>query len=319
MISAPLVNSEAPVAVIGGGIMGRGIAASLALAGHAVTIAETDPTTAAGLAERVAGALRADEGLDPEDVDAALSRISVVSMLEDAVACAALCIEAAPEQLSIKSDIWSRMGASAPQDSILATNTSALDVDALAALVPSPDRVLGTHWFNPAHVIPCVELVRGEHTSQDVIDETTRILVRAGKQPVVVRNSPGFVANRIQFALVREALLCLEEGLASAEDIDRIVSSSFGVRLAVLGPLANADLGGLDTYRWILEFLTSTLGDRFAVPGLLAERVDAGQLGTKSGVGISSYPDDAADRLARYRDETLRRVIAAVKERSSRG
>jgi 3-hydroxybutyryl-CoA dehydrogenase len=313
------MSSRVSVAVIGGGIMGRGIAASLALAGHPVTIAETDPTAASGLGNRIAETLRADEALTTAAVDGALARIAVVTRLEDAVADAALCIEAVPEQLALKSDVWTRMGAAAPPDSILATNTSALDVDALAALVPFPARALGTHWFNPAHVIPCVEVVRGALTTQETVDTTTGILALAGKRPVVVRNSPGFVANRIQFALVREALLCLEEGLASAEDIDRIVSSSFGPRLAVLGPLANADLGGLDTYRWILAFLESTLGDRFSVPASLAERVDGGRLGTKTGEGLAIYPGDAAERLARHRDRTLRRVLAATQERSSGG
>ncbi len=132
-------------------------------------------------------------------------------------------------------------------------------------------------------MVPCVEVVRGSATSDDVINTVRELLTEAGKLPVVVRNSPGFVANRIQFALVRQALLCYEEGPASAEDIDTIVSNSFGLRPAVLGPLANADLGGLDTYRSILQFLSSTLGDRFAVPEVLERLLVEGRLGVKSG------------------------------------
>lgn len=278
------------VAVIGGGIMGRGIASALAVSGHEVTVVEPDAAATAALAPGI---------LVAADIESGVSRSDLV-------------IEAVPEQMSIKTPVWQRMGAAAPATAILASNTSALDIDALAAVVPHPERVLGTHWFNPATVVPCVEIVRGTATSQGVIERVTRIMRDAGKAPVVVANSPGFVANRIQFALVREALLCLEEGLASAEDIDTIVSSSFGIRLAVLGPLANADLGGLDTYRSILEFLTSTLGERYQPPEILERLVAEGRLGTKTGAGISEYTSESAAAVAAWRDAALVRVIDAV-------
>ena len=283
------------VAVIGGGIMGRGIASSLNAAGHEVTVVEVDAAAAASVADD----------------------LTVTADLEAAVTGADLVIEAVPEQMAIKEPVWRRIGEAAATEAILASNTSALDIDALADLVPRPERVLGTHWFNPATVVPCVEIVRGARTDDAVIARVAELLRGAGKAPVVVRNSPGFVANRIQFALIREALLCLEEGLASAEDIDTIVSSSFGIRLAVLGPLANADLGGLDTYRSILAFLASTLGERYEPPQILETLVAEGRLGTKSGAGISDYTAESTARLAAYRDETLERVIASIGVRPS--
>lgn len=289
------------VAVVGAGIMGRGIAVALARAGHVVRVADPVPAGRTALA----GQLEAEDAGVRE-------RVSAGDDADFAVAGAGLVIEAVPERAELKAAVWRRLGETASADAILASNTSALDLDALAGLVPDPGRVLGTHWFNPAELIPCVEVVRGSATRDEVVATAVDLLARAGKDPVVVRNSPGFVANRIQFALVREALLCLEEGLASAEDIDRIVSGSFGVRLAALGPLANADLGGLDTYALILEDLAERLGERFAPPAVLRDQVAAGRLGAKSGAGL--YGDHDGQELARRRDTIVRRVLAAGQE-----
>jgi 3-hydroxybutyryl-CoA dehydrogenase len=254
---------------------------------------------------------------DPAVADAAIARVRLAD-LTDAVGKAALVIEAVPEDLAVKEPVWRELGRHAAEGAILATNTSAFDIDAIAAWVDDPSVVLGTHWFNPAEVIPCVEVVAGTATDAGVVQRVVHLLEAAGKEPSVVRNSPGFVANRIQFALVREALLCLEEGLASADDIDRIVRGSFGVRLAALGPLANADLGGLDTYRSILRFLSSELGDRFTPPRLLDELVDAGRFGAKTGAGIGDYPGDEGAQLANARDQRLRRLIAARDDQQRR-
>ncbi len=292
--------------------MGRGIALALAAAGHEVSVFEADVIAAESIVGRLESDLRANADVDEETRIAILALVTVVPDLETAVHSAGLVIEAVPEQMDIKKPIWAQLGKTCDPETILATNTSALDVDALAAEVVRPERVLGTHWFNPAQVIPCVEVVRGSKTSQKAIDTVVGVLTAAGKLPVVVKNSPGFIANRIQFALIREALLCLEEGLGSAEDIDSIVSSSFGIRLAVLGPLANADLGGLDTYRSILDFLSTQLGDRFAVPPVLETLVAAGRLGVKTGTGIRTYSATEATQLMATRDKTLRRVISAV-------
>lgn len=289
------------IAVVGAGIMGRGIALALARAGHVVRIADPDPSGRAAFAAL----------LETAEADVR-ARVEVEDAAERVVVGAGLVIEAVPERPELKAEVWGRLGKTAEPDAILASNTSALDIDSLAAHVPDPGRVLGTHWFNPAELIPCVEVVRGAATRDDVMDTVVGLLSRAGKDPVVVRNSPGFVANRIQFALVREALLCLEEGLASAADIDRIVTGSFGVRLAALGPLASADLGGLDTYSWILEDLEQRLGSRFAPPTVLLDQVAAGRLGAKSGAGL--YGEHRGEELARRRDTIVRRVLAAGQE-----
>jgi 3-hydroxybutyryl-CoA dehydrogenase len=220
-------------------------------------------------------------------------------------------IEAAPEDVELKRDLWRRLGRIAPESAILATNTSSLDVDDLAACVPAPSRVLATHWFNPAYEIPCVEVAPGRETSPAVVQRTVELLTAAGKRPFVVRNSPGFVANRIQFAAIREALLCVQEGMAPA-DVDEIVRWSFAARLAALGPLANADLGGLDTYLAIFDVLRRAHGDRFAAPVVLADLVSGGRLGTKSGAGIFDHTPESA--LAELRDDRLDRVLGAMRD-----
>jgi 3-hydroxybutyryl-CoA dehydrogenase len=293
------------VAVVGGGIMGRGIVAALALAGHPVAVVEPVPEAASVVLDRIA-ALVAENPRAAE----ALARVRLAD-LPEAISGVGLVIEAVPEDFELKSTVWTELGRLAAPEAILASNTSAFDIDDLAALVPGPGRVLGTHWFNPAQVVPCVEVVTGAATAEVAVDRVLALLRAAGKEPAVVRSSPGFVANRIQFALVREALLCLEEGIVSADDLDRIVSTSFGIRLAALGPLANADLGGLDTYLSILEYLTSRLGERFAPPELLETLARQGRFGVKSGAGIADYPGTTGEELARLRDERLRRLIAA--------
>ena len=295
------------ITVVGGGIMGRNIALALALAGHSIAIVEPKADVAATILDQIRASA-------PE---ATLSSVRVVGTLDKAVPGADIVIEAVPENMELKKSIWTRLNALTGPHTILATNTSALDIDVIASEVDHPERVLGTHWFNPAHVVPCVELVRGAATSDETVTRLHELLSAAGKQPVVVKNSPGFVANRIQFALVREALLCLEEGLATAEDIDAIVSSSFGIRLAALGPLANADLGGLDTYHSILTYLSSELGPRFDPPQVLTSLVEDGRLGVKSGSGVHDYTPESAAALTEYRDRALERVLAVVRDSSA--
>lgn len=268
---------SARIAVIGGGIMGRGIARALAAEGAVVSVVEPS--------ERVADELRA-LGITVADLASALAECDLV-------------IEAAPENLELKLDIWRRIDELAPEGAILATNTSSFDIDELATAVADPARFLGLHWFHPATVIPCVEVVSGTATSTEAVETATALMSEFGKWPIRVRTSPGFIANRLQFALFREAVLCWEEGLASAEEIDDIVRASFGPRLGMLGPLMSADLGGLDTYLSILGYLDTHLGERFSPPAALAAMVAEGRLGAKSGDGIRGLaPEEYAAAAA---------------------
>ncbi|MDI6023550.1 3-hydroxyacyl-CoA dehydrogenase family protein [Leucobacter sp. UT-8R-CII-1-4] len=286
------------IVVIGGGIMGAGIAIAMANAGHRVSVVEPDQARAAALRERL-----------QEIPKAAVGQIGADWA---PIAEADYVFEAAPENLQLKQQLWARLGEVARADAVLATNTSSLDVDDLAWVVPEPGRVLAAHWFNPAYEVQCVELAPGSQTAVDTIQAVTELLSAAGKTPVSVQNRPGFIANRIQFAMIREAMLCLEDG-ASREAIDEVVRTSFAPRLAALGPLANADLGGLDTYLSIFETLQGVFGERFAPPQSLVDAVAAGRLGTKTLAGFDDYDEDSAAALAAERDRRLSAVIAAVR------
>lgn len=288
---------QSSIVVIGGGIMGAGIAIAMANAGHGVSVIEPDQDRAAALRERLLSIPNARAGTIGADWTP--------------VADADYVFEAAPENLQLKQQLWERLGETARSNAILATNTSSLNVDDLARLVPSPDRVLAAHWFNPAYEVQCVELAPGSRTSMSTLQSVTELLSAAGKTPVSVQNRPGFIANRIQFAMIREAMLCLEDG-ASREAIDEVVRTSFAPRLAALGPLANADLGGLDTYLSIFETLQGVFGERFAPPQSLVDAVAAGRLGTKTLAGFDEYDALSAAALAAERDRRLGAVIAAV-------
>lgn len=255
------------IAVIGGGLMGRGIAQALADGGCLVSVVEpVDAVAVQVVALRHPGV--------------------TVRGLEDAVADCDLVIEAVSENVDVKLALWRRIDELAASRTLFATNTSSIDIDEIATVLGDPSRLLGLHWFNPATVVPCVEVVMGSRTSAETAAAASALMAAVGKQPIRVRTAPGFVANRLQFALFREAVLCLEEGLASAEDIDVIVRTSFAPRLARLGPLLSADFGGLDTYHAILQYLAAHLGDRFDPPALLEQMVQEGRLGAKSGEGF---------------------------------
>lgn len=278
--------------------MGGGIAVALARAGHQVSVIEPDAERAAALLTRLHS-----EGS---------GRVHSVGGEWDAISHSEYVFEAAPESLELKKQLWTALGEVTHQDAILATNTSSLDVDELAQCVPHPGRVLAAHWFNPAYEIECVELAPGTHTTRDTLTAVTALLRAAGKTPVEVQNRAGFIANRIQFAMIREAMLCLEDG-ASLEAIDEVVRTSFAPRLAALGPLANADLGGLDTYLSIFETLQGAFGDRFAPPESLVAAVADGRLGTKTLAGFAHYDEESARSLAAERDRRLTAVISALK------
>lgn len=296
------------IAVVGAGIMGRGIAQSFATADVGVLLCDRSVELAASgkAAIRASLSVLIEAGHLPEgDADRVLARVRVSADLGAAARGASLVVEAVPEDMELKKSVLTEIAAVAPRDSIIATNTSSFDLDDLSEAVAEPRRFIGTHWYNPAYLVPCVELVRCEATSDETLEATRHLLSAAGKEPIVVANSAGFIGNRLQFAMIAEAFRCLDEGVASAEDIDHVVRSSFGPRLVDFGPLRLADLGGLDTYRSVLRYLTSKLGERYTPPILLDRLVDEGRLGVKSGAGVFAYSKDERASLLRERDLKL--------------
>jgi 3-hydroxybutyryl-CoA dehydrogenase len=288
------------VAVVGAGLMGHGIAQVFAEAGRRVAVWDPDPTARASVAERVAANLRAiGRGQD------AVERIEVKGSLEEAVSDAEVVIEAAPEDLPLKRELFERLDRLAPAEAMLATNTSVMSVGEIGALAARRERVLGTHWWNPPYLIPLVEVVQAEATGERVVRGMLELLAEVGKTPVHVRRDvPGFVGNRLQHALWREAIAIVAAGICDAETVDTVIKGSFGRRLAVLGPLENADLVGLDLTLAIHEYLLPHL-DRTPGPAqLLRDRVAAGQLGMRTGQGFRSWspgePDAVRARLLRH-------------------
>jgi len=277
------------VGVVGAGTMGHGIAQVAAQAGHATVL--FDRTLA--LAEQ--GKARIRENLEkgvakgkvtPEARDAALGRLSVSAAMEDFSPCG-LVIEAVPEDLSLKRQTFEALSRVCAQDAVLATNTSSLSVTEIAACASHPERVVGMHFFNPVHVMKLLEVIRAFQTSDETLARVRAVGERMGKQVVVINDHPGFASTRLGIVLGMQAIRMVEEGVASAEDIDRAMELGYG---HPMGPLKLTDLVGLDVRLAIAQYLYEELGDpAFRPPQLLKKMVRAGQLGRKSGRGFYTY------------------------------
>ncbi len=292
------------IAIIGAGTMGLGIAEQFALAGRRVRLTDATPELARrakdNLVARVSGHVAA--GLVPAGSIALLDAVETRDDIAAAVAGAGFILEAVPEDRAMKAAALGLCAAHAAPEAVIASNTSSFPIDSLAAFVRDPTRFLGTHWFNPPEWTPGVEVIPHAGTAPAVVARVMAFLAAVGKRPVVVGNGPGFVANRIQNALFLEAVRCVEEGLASPDEVDEIVRSTFGFRLPFFGPFQIADMAGLDTYARVLETLQRELGDRFFVPDMLREQLAQGRVGTKGGAGFADYTPAERDRLHLDRD-----------------
>lgn len=271
------------VVVIGGGTMGAGIAEVMLGIGCSVLLVESGAERAARAEERLRARLAAAAPAQGTDGQAdSLSRLRVSDALGD-VSGASLAIEAVPEQLALKLEVLSGVAAAVSADTLVASNTSSMSISALAAAVRHPERFLGMHFFNPVPRSQLVELVVGEQTAADTVGRARAWVERLGRTAVVVRDSPGFASSRLGVALGMEAIRMLEEGVASAEDID--AAMTLGYRHP-MGPLRLTDLVGLDVRLGIADHLAEALGERFRAPQLLRSMVARGKLGKKSGEGF---------------------------------
>ena len=284
------------VAILGAGLMGHGIAQVFAGAGHPVRVYDAERAALGTLRERVRKNL-VDLGL----AAGAEERIAGFADLAEAVSGAALVIEAAPEALEIKRKLFTELVLLAPPETLLASNTSVLPIGAIAEGLPTRERILGTHWWNPPFLVPLVEVIGAPDTSPETIERALRWLTAVGKTPVhVKRDVPGFVGNRLQHALWREAIAIVAEGIADAKTVDTVVKSSFGRRLAVLGPLENADLVGTDLTLAIHATVLQHL-DRSTEPSpYLKTLVESGRLGMKTGEGFSAWTEEEAAALREH-------------------
>lgn len=299
--------------VIGSGVMGHGI--TQVFAQHDIMVRLVD--TAEDILLRAKGWITDNLNcmvqlgqLEVHRVSEILNKITFTTNLIDSLDGAEFILEAASENLAIKKKLWAVLSDNAALDAILASNTSSYDINELAEGVVRPERALGTHWFHPPPITPCVEVIPGDKTDQSYIDSTMDFLIRIGKAPTLCKSAPGFVANRIQMAMAKEALALVEEGLATPAEVDRIVKTSIGFRLGAFGPFEIIDQAGTDTYYSVYEYLYSKLPrEHFKPPQMLKEMVDAGRLGLKKSAGFYKYDSDAADRMRRKRDSMLYRRL----------
>ena len=280
------------IAVIGTGTMGRGIAYLAALAGYDTVIHDVDAAALDAAKASVESTLK--KGVEKGKVAEAaareaMGRIQLAGDLEPAVRSADLIIEAVPEDFDLKKNIFSQADVICGEETILASNTSSFSITKLAGAVERREQFVGLHFFNPPHVMKLVEIVRGQRTSDRTIEQARQVAEKMGKQPIVVRDSPGFATSRLGIAIGLEAIRMLEEGVASAEDIDRAMELGYN---HPMGPLRLSDLVGLDVRLSIAEYLASMLGPRFEPPELLRKMVREGRLGRKSGRGFYEWKDE---------------------------
>ena len=301
------------IAVLGTGTMAPGIAQLCAQSGYSVSMwGRTDASLQRGFNRLKSnlGTFR-DNGLIAEgDDELIFSRVKGVTSLQEAVRDADFVIESVAEELTLKREIFAALDGICRQDAILSTNTSGLSITAIASTSSRPEKAIVTHFWNPPHLIPLVEIGRGQKTSQETVDVTTQLMTKIGKTPVVVqKEAPGFIGNRLQFALLREALYIVEQGIASMEDVDTAVKMSFGRRLPVTGPLETADLGGVDTFLAVSEYLMKDLCSSSQPSSLLVDAVKKGRLGIKSGTGLYEWSPESISQIAKAREEELIRFL----------
>jgi len=305
------------VGVVGAGTMGAGIAQVFAQSGYTVRWYNR---SAAGLQRGLArirdnqSLLIRQGALTTGQAEAATARLHPTEALAD-LAGVQLVSESIAENLPAKQALFRELDELCSDVTIFTTNTSGLSISRIAETISRPQRFAGLHCANPAHIMPAVEIIKGEDTSDATCEVLTALVYRLGKRPVLVqREVPGFIANRLQFALLREALHLIETGVASAADVDATIRHGLGLRWALFGPLEIADLGGLDVFDAIAGYLFQDLSNAAEVPEVLRQRVAEGRLGIKSGNGFYAYTPEQAQGLAAWRDEALLALMRVKQE-----
>ncbi|MFF2457726.1 3-hydroxyacyl-CoA dehydrogenase family protein [Peribacillus simplex] len=294
------------ITIIGSGVMGSGIAQSFAVSGYLVTINDIKEELLHHAQNRISEnlSLLIEEGAmtDQEKQDA-LANITYSVDLEGAVRDADFIIEAIPEVIELKLNLYQQMEGIIKPDAIVASNTSTFPISQLMVKASFADRMVITHFFNPGHLVPLVEIVQHDETKPEIVKTTMDLMRRIGKSPILLKKEiAGFIANRLQTALMREAFYLLKEGVADAEDIDTAITAGPGFRWAFTGPIEIADFGGLDTWQRVFDNVSPVLDQSKEAPDLIRDLVAKGKLGTKSGEGIFTYEGSAVSQKINERD-----------------
>ncbi|WP_206813000.1 3-hydroxyacyl-CoA dehydrogenase NAD-binding domain-containing protein [Paradesulfitobacterium ferrireducens] len=305
------------IAIIGAGTMGHSIAAVSLRAGLKVNLIDTSEAVLGTAGVKVRKLLSTHVNSEPHaalaNPDAFRSRLYTYLSLEEGAAGADFVIEAVPEKLSLKQEIFKKLDALCPPDVVLASNTSGLPITSIAAGLQHPARVVGTHFYMPADIMPLVEVVRSDYSGQEAMDTTVNLLRFLKKKPVVVnKDIPGFIGNRLQHAIAREALFLLDQGVASARDIDDVVRYTLGLRFLHTGPLEQRDLNGLDIALNIAEYLYPALEDSKEPPAVLKEKVASGMLGLKTGRGLFDWSGTSQEEVIARKSEKLAKLLDLI-------
>jgi len=307
------------VAVIGAGTMGHGIAQVFALAGLQVILSDSDAEVLGKAIPRIQANIETcvEHGFINEDLAAAVpARITLSPNLADAVSQADFVVEAVFENLDVKRGVLHQLEEHCPAHTVITSTTSSFCVRDMAVSLNYPERFLVTHFWNPPYVIPVVEVMPGDRTSAEAVQTTMSLLEAAGKYPALVKKDvPGFVGNRLQHALRREAIAIVAGGIASPEDVDLIARLSFGLRMPVVGPLETVDLGGLDLTQAIQTYLLPELDCSTEPKPLIRDKVARGELGAKAGQGFYDWPPGRAAEVIRRRDEALLEMVRWLRDR----
>jgi 3-hydroxybutyryl-CoA dehydrogenase len=287
------MTSKARIAVIGAGLMGHGIAQVFALAGHDVAIFDSVQASLDSAKARILTNLK-----DLGDDQTAVERVTPMPELSAAVSNADYVVEAVLEDLPLKQKLFGEIEKHARPDAILASNTSVIPITAIMQGLQKRERALGTHWWNPPYLVPLVEVIETQWTSAAAVDFTMKLHAAAGKKPAHVKKDvPGFIGNRLQHALWREAIALVENGICDAETVDNVIKAAFGRRLAVLGPLENADMVGTDLTLAIHKTVLPDIDSRPGPSPYLEKLVKDGKLGFKSGEGFRKWSPEQQAKL----------------------
>ncbi|MGG0788821.1 3-hydroxyacyl-CoA dehydrogenase family protein [Peribacillus simplex] len=300
------------IAIIGSGVMGSGIAQSFAVSGYFVTINDIKEELLYHAQNRISEnlLLLIEEGtLTDQEKQGALANITYSVDLEEAVRDADFIIEAIPEVLELKLNLYQQMEEIIKPDAIVASNTSTFPISQLMEKASFADRMVITHFFNPGHLVPLVEIVQHDETKPEIVKTTMDLMRKIGKSPILLKKEiAGFIANRLQTALMREAFYLLKEGVADAEDIDTAITAGPGFRWAFTGPIEIADFGGLDTWQRVFDNVSPVLDQSKEAPDLIRDLVAKGKLGTKSGEGIFTYEGSTVSQKINERDRNFIRL-----------
>jgi 3-hydroxybutyryl-CoA dehydrogenase len=311
------------LSIIGCGTMGHSIALAAAWAGIEVKVSgindEDIRRADQGLMNKL-HVMTKNELFDEAEATEIRSRILLVTSLQEVVQDATFIIEAIPEVIEMKHKLYKELEQLVDEKVVIASNTSGFTPTTLAATATHPDRFIVTHFWNPGHLIPLVEVVKGKQTDQDTIDRAMALIKLMNKQPILIHKEiPGFIGNRLQYALFREAQALLDEGVATKEDIDAAVTYSIGRRLPITGPLMTADMGGLDVFSAISNYLFEDLSTAKKSGNVLMSLVNDGKLGDKSGEGFYEWDDATSKKVNAEREQTLIHFLKLDRNKEGEG